>query len=250
MFLSTAETSVSADRRGLIIGFSLIGGWLLHLNWLLSWNLDSVSPLFLVGAVLLQTLLNTGLFITAHDAIHGLVHPTNLAVNNSIGAFCAIAYAALPYDKLSQNHYLHHRHPRTAEDPDVHFSAQAQHTASFLSWYRIFISQYWSIKQFVQLTTGLLVVVLLFKLSLPKLLLLWALPLLLSSLQLFYFGTYRPHHGPAPSAEHSRCANESRALPWVLSLLACYHFGYHQEHHDHPNVPWWGLPGVYGGKRV
>jgi beta-carotene ketolase (CrtW type) len=71
----------------------------------------------------------------------------------------------------------------------------------------------------------------------------WVLPLVLSSLQLFLFGTYLPHRGgdAGPSGRH---AVRSLGYPHLLSLLACYHFGYHAEHHAHPAVPWFRLPAL------
>jgi beta-carotene ketolase (CrtW type) len=69
----------------------------------------------------------------------------------------------------------------------------------------------------------------------------WVLPLVLSSFQLFLFGTFLPHrsHG-APAAEGH--VIQSQGYGHLLSLLACYHFGYHWEHHAYPAVPWFRLP--------
>ncbi|MGL6133378.1 MAG: fatty acid desaturase, partial [Prochlorococcaceae cyanobacterium] len=68
------------------------------------------------------------------------------------------------------------------------------------------------------------------------------LPLALSSLQLFLFGTYLPHRGPAQAAPHAAI---TLAWPEPLSLLACYHFGYHVEHHSNPSLPWYELPACH-----
>jgi beta-carotene ketolase (CrtW type) len=76
---------------------------------------------------------------------------------------------------------------------------------------------------------------------LPRLLLFWTLPLLLSSLQLFLFGTYLPHRR-APGRSSDRHRAVSLVWPELLSFLACYHFGYHWEHHCHPHLPWFRLP--------
>jgi beta-carotene ketolase (CrtW type) len=75
----------------------------------------------------------------------------------------------------------------------------------------------------------------------PNLLLFWAAPALLAAVQLFYFGTYRPHrHDTAPFTDRHR--TRSDGFPSWLSLLTCFHFGYHHEHHIAPQVPWWNLP--------
>ena len=69
----------------------------------------------------------------------------------------------------------------------------------------------------------------------------WALPPIVSSFQLFYFGTYLPHRGEVESFEdaHHARSNEYSVL-W--SFLTCCHFGYHWEHHQYPGTPWWLLP--------
>jgi beta-carotene ketolase (CrtW type) len=69
----------------------------------------------------------------------------------------------------------------------------------------------------------------------------WVLPLVLSSFQLFLFGTYLPHRSEAPTAAGCH-AVRSLEYSHLLSLLACYHFGYHWEHHAYPAVPWFRLP--------
>ena len=68
------------------------------------------------------------------------------------------------------------------------------------------------------------------------------LPLWLSSVQLFFVGTYLPHRGQ--NGLHAKPAPESLDLPAPLSLLACFHFGYHREHHDNPGLSWFQLPSV------
>jgi beta-carotene/zeaxanthin 4-ketolase len=69
----------------------------------------------------------------------------------------------------------------------------------------------------------------------------WAFPLILSSLQLFYFGTFLPHRQPLEGYNNFHRANSTQ-LPIFLSFLSCYHFGFHQEHHEFPYIPWWQLP--------
>ena len=66
---------------------------------------------------------------------------------------------------------------------------------------------------------------------------------MLSSLQLFAFGTWLPHRrGEQPFADRHRA--RSSGFGWLASLLTCFHFGYHHEHHLWPGVPWWRLPRV------
>ena len=70
---------------------------------------------------------------------------------------------------------------------------------------------------------------------------LYGLPAIASSLQLFYFGTYRPHRHDAEGFSDRHNAR-SDDLGTVASLASCFHFGYHHEHHRAPHIPWWGLP--------
>ena len=55
------------------------------------------------------------------------------------------------------------------------------------------------------------------------------LPLILSALQLFFVGTWFPHHlnKKDPNCQTPR----SLTIHPLLSFAACYHFGYHREHH-------------------
>ena len=237
-FKKLSRLLILSDAKAFFIALTIMGLWFYHLIVLLPVKFSAVHPSVLFGAILLQTFLNTGLFVTTHDAIHGLIYPTNRFINNSVGSLCALAYAFLSYETLCQKHWLHHRYPMSTADPDFH----GPHSTSFLMWYLQFMRQYWGWQQFMQLASIVGVVGWVFQLSPYNLILFWGVPLLLSSLQLFYFGTYRPHHNIEHSSTH--CAR-SDARPWLLSLLACYHFGYHQEHHERPDVPWWKLPTLY-----
>jgi len=51
-----------------------------------------------------RTFIQTGLFIVAHDAIHGVVLPSNRRLNDGIGQLVLTLYALLPYEKLAFNH--------------------------------------------------------------------------------------------------------------------------------------------------
>lgn len=245
LFRRSQRSPLLAQHQGLLIAIAIIGLWCGHLALILEARVFELHPLLLVGLIWVQTFLNTGLFITAHDAIHGLVYPGNRRINAGIGVLCSAAYASLSYKTLRRKHWLHHRYPMTASDPDFCGTCQA----SFLTCYLHFMGQYWGWKPFVSLAMGVGFAAVIFRLSPWNLALFWAIPLLLSSLQLFYFGTYRPHQQAEGGHGPSRCAR-SDALPWLWSFLLCYHFGYHQEHHDHPGVPWWQLPTLYQGDRI
>ena len=75
----------------------------------------------------------------------------------------------------------------------------------------------------------------------------WALPSLLASLQLFYFGTYLPHRrDETPFLDPHQA--RSNGYSYLASLATCFHFGYHHEHHADPSVPWWRLPAFRDGR--
>jgi beta-carotene ketolase (CrtW type) len=191
-----------------------------------------------VAWVLLQTFLSTGIFITAHDAMHGLVAPGNKRLNVLVGRVCTMAYAGLNYDSLAAAHRDHHSHPATAEDPDFHSGRP-----DIMSWYLDFMWQYLSVRQvawLVVLWVGLINVV-----DVRMGLLFWAAPLVLSTLQLFLVGTWWVHRPGVYLGDGTLRARSLDVHP-VLSFLACYHFGYHYEHHARPDLPWWRLWQVRG----
>ena len=68
--------------------------------------------------ITLQTFLYTGLFITTHDAMHGLVLPKHPTLNNYIGCLAVLLYALFSYTKLRKKHQEHHKFPASNKDPD------------------------------------------------------------------------------------------------------------------------------------
>jgi beta-carotene/zeaxanthin 4-ketolase len=223
---------------GLALAAGIIGFWLfIHVNAVFRLDL-AVAPLpGIVLLILVQTWLSVGLFIIAHDAMHGSLAPFRPAVNLAVGRLALALYAGFSFDALAPKHFAHHRHPGTAEDPDF----DADHPHAIMPWFANFIRQHFGWREFGILC--LLVVAYLFVLGAPfaNLMLFWALPAMLSAFQLFYFGTYRPHRDDGrPFADEHRARSED--MPEWLSLLTCFHFGLHHEHHDAPHVPWWRLP--------
>ena len=229
---------------GLLVAFAIIGIWALSLSLLMSVDVSEVNNLLLLPLIALQTFLYTGLFITAHDAMHGAVYPSNLKINNFVGALSVGLYALFDYKKLKEKHWLHHHNPASDLDPDFHNSKYR----NFFAWYLYFMLRYWSWTRLLSLMA--LYNVILFTLHIPEknLTLFWVIPSILSSVQLFYFGTFTPHKEPDGGYKNIHCA-QTNPLPTWLSFITCYHFGYHYEHHEHPNVPWWSLPEVYQSQR-
>jgi beta-carotene ketolase (CrtW type) len=193
-------------------------------------------------AILLRSQLHTGLFIVAHDAMHGGLWPSRRRWNDALGAVALLLYAALPYGACRRKHQRHHSASGTAADPDFCVDAEAR----VWRWYGRFMAGYLSWPQMAALLGSWALLFGLFRPGHPwiglNVLLFCTLPLLLSSLQLFVFGTYLPHRPQrAPALAAEPC---SLNLPVWLSLLACYHFGYHREHHDHPTLRWFELPRI------
>lgn len=229
---------------GLFVAFVVIGIWASSWCLLMSFDVSEINNLLLLPLIALQTFLYTGLFITAHDAMHGAVFPSNLKINNFVGALSVGLYALFDYEKLQKKHWLHHHNPASELDPDFHNSKHK----NFFAWYLYFMMRYWSWTRLLSLMA--LYNVILFTLHIPEknLTLFWVLPSILSSVQLFYFGTFTPHKEPNGGYKNVHCA-QTNPLPTWLSFITCYHFGYHYEHHEHPNVPWWGLPEIYQKQR-
>lgn len=175
--------------------------------------------------------LYTGLFITAHDGMHGLIHPSK-RVNRLIATVCLWLFAFNRFSVLYPKHHLHHAHPAQEEDPDFA-------PFGFWRWYLKFLMEYVSWSQVV-------LVALVFNLGLYlgiseiRLLLFYAVAPILSTLQLFYFGTYLPHRGEHDEQDEHRARSQS--LNHWKAFFTCYFFGYHHEHHAAPWLAWWQLP--------
>jgi len=213
---------------GLALGVLLILAWGLLLVFNLHYPVQFQDPV-VYGLMLLQTYLFTGLFITAHDAMHGTVSP-NKTLNKVMGWLSAGLFAYNYYPQLCRNHYKHHGWVAQADDPDYH-------EGPFWVWYYHFLKHYIGFSQLVlmALTYNLLALVF------PErnIIQFWVVPSILSTLQLFYFGTYLPHKQPEAKDNRHKSTTQQKNHLWAL--LSCYFFGYHYEHHEHPGLPWWLL---------
>lgn len=226
--------------RGIFTAITIIAAWAVSIILLMNVNVQETNIIALVAAVLWQTFCYTGLFITAHDAMHGTVTPYNIKLNHFIGSLCLFLYGGLSYKTLLKKHVSHHKYPATLNDPDFH---DGEHK-NLIAWYFHFMKGYWSWKQILIITVVYNSLSYLLHVSQVNLNLFWTIPSLLSSLQLFYFGTFEPHSEPSTgytTEDHTRTISR----PAWLSFITCYHFGYHEEHHQYPNVPWWQLAKVH-----
>jgi beta-carotene ketolase (CrtW type) len=224
---------------GLLLAVLIVAAWLsLHLYAVFFHSLSAVSGwLWALPLVLALIWLSVGLFIVAHDAMHGSLAPGRPALNRFFGRLTLLLYAGFWMDRLAPKHFDHHRHVGTDRDPDF----SADHPTRFWPWYLAFMRRYFGLREAAILTVLVWSYVLLLGAPLGNLLLFWALPSIASSVQLFYFGTYLPHrHEESPFADEHR--SRSNEYGWLASLLTCFHFGYHREHHLSPGTPWWALP--------
>jgi beta-carotene/zeaxanthin 4-ketolase len=222
-----------------VIAVFMIIVWAISLGLVLSLNLESIPLLGKACLVLWQTFLYTGLFITAHDAMHGALFPLNRGVNDWMGTVVLWLYGLFSYRELLHRHRLHHQYPASSQDPDYSVDG-----SGFWVWYWSFMTRYWSWRRLAALIVLFHLVHYFLGVAEANLAWGWVYPSVLSSLHLFYFGTYLPHRQQALGyLDHHRSTTIPR--PFLISLLACYHFGYHYEHHAYTQVPWWQLPQVY-----
>ena len=230
--------------RSLLLSGGLVLAWVLSLA-VLPFSASGQQPWWLVLAlVLLRMQLQTGLFIVAHDAMHRLLWPQHPRCNDAIGSLALAFYAALPFRFCRRQHQRHHRRPASRRDPDF----PADRRAGALRWYRQFMARYLSYCQLLRLVAAWILLALSLvwctsaspSAAAASVLQFATLPLLLSSLQLFVFGTYLPHR--CQRLPERQPHPHSLDLPPWLSLLACFHFGYHREHHDNPGLCWFELP--------
>jgi beta-carotene/zeaxanthin 4-ketolase len=255
------RTASRADSYvGIAIAVAIIMLWAVHLVLALTLDLQRAHPALLVAMFFVQTFLYTGLFITAHDAMHGSICRHFRRLNGALGGLAVVLYALFSYKKLWVKHWEHHRHVATPHaDPDFH---DGEHT-SFAAWYAHFLLNYVGWKQLMGMALAFNLLQHGAGISVENLLLFWVAPSLASTVQLFFFGTYLPHR-PSPhhqSPEHQspphatsdderyeryeRHHSNPNDWHWFWSFLACYHFGYHGEHHDAPSTPWWRLPALH-----
>ncbi|MAI44341.1 MAG: beta-carotene ketolase [Hyphomicrobiaceae bacterium TMED74] len=221
-----------------MLAVALIGSWLaLHVYCLFFHDFAADSVLVAVLTAALLTWLYVGIFIVAHDCMHGSLAPGRPLVNRVIGQICVFLYAGFSFDALNRKHHLHHRHAGTEADPD--FDHHPPH--SFFAWYLRFFMQYFTWRELLVIAGMSNIYMHLLAVDVANIVAFWAGPALVSSLQLFTFGTYLPHR-PEATAFNDRHRTRSNSYPWWISLLTCFHFGYHHEHHSRPDLPWWRLP--------
>jgi beta-carotene ketolase (CrtW type) len=205
------------DGKGVLAAGLIITAWAALLTFLLAFyrpDWHSPAPYLLL---LLQTHLYTGLYITGHDAMHGVVSP-NKRLNNTIGTVATLLFAYNWFPRQLPKHHDHHRHVGTSDDPDFAWN--------YVTWWQVVL---------MAITYNVL------KIWFPQanVIAFWMIPAVLATLQLFFFGTYLPHRGEHEPDNRHKSRSQLRHHVWAF--VSCYFFGYHYEHHDQPYLPWWRL---------
>jgi beta-carotene/zeaxanthin 4-ketolase len=225
--------------KGLAIAIIIWLSWALSLAILLFGvtDLEKMPSILRVLAILWQTFMCTGLFITAHDAMHGVVCPKFPQLNDLVGVICLTCYAQFSFSFTKEKHTQHHEFPASHFDPDF------QRDSNFFLWFFLFMLTYWRWSTAVWLMVTYNLMILVFHVPEENFNLFWGLPSILSVVQLFFFGTFLPHRRPREGYQ-SQHRTRSSNWPVFWSFISCYHFGYHEEHHRFPYIPWWKLPSV------
>ena len=223
---------------GLVLAMSIAGSWLsihFYAMFVLELSWEAWPQVLLMAA--LQCWLSVGVFIVCHDAMHGSLAPGWKRTNSAIGAVLLFLYAGFAWQKIRDAHFAHHKHTGQDGDPDF----DTAHPTQFWAWYGTFFKRYFGWQSLLYVNTVVGIYLFVFDIPFMQIFLLYGAPALLSSLQLFYFGTYRPHrHGEGAFADGHNARSDNFST--LASLASCFHFGYHLEHHRRPDVPWWALP--------
>ena len=228
------------SRIGLALASAIIAAWAaLHIGLVFWFQVGQQTLPFVLPFVVFQTWLYVGLFIIAHDCMHGSLVPFKPAANRLIGRICLLLYAGFSFGQLNRAHHRHHRHSGTADDPD--FDVRPPH--GFWPWFFKFFFEYFSVVQVALISAGCAFEMFVLGASPINIIVFWAIPGLLSAVQLFTFGTYLPHR-PEVAPFRDRHNARTNDFPIWMSLITCFHFGFHHEHHLYPTVPWWRLPAI------
>ena len=242
---SVTPTTFSLPSRGaqgaigLVLATLIAGGWLtIHAYAMFLFELSWQNLPLALAMAAVQCWLSVGVFIVCHDAMHGTLVPAKPKLGAGIATVLLFLYAGFDWKTLREAHHTHHRKAGHAGDPDF----DEHNPANFLRWYATFFKRYFGLQSLLFVHFVVAVYWLVIGIPMVQIVLLYGAPALLSSLQLFYFGTYRPHThaGDKPFADDHNARTDGFSAG--VSLATCFHFGYHLEHHRRPDVPWWALP--------
>lgn len=234
----SGPSRITQAAIGLTLAAMIFGAWLaLHIFAMFVFDLTWASVPFALMLAVVQCWLSVGLFIISHDAMHGSLIPGAKRANAAIGASLLFLYAGFSWRKMRDAHFDHHKLAGKTGDPDF----DENNPAAFWPWYLTFLKRYFGLSSILLVSSVVTLYWLVLDVPVTTIVLLYGAPAIASSVQLFYFGTYRPHHHDgAEFADRHNARSENFGR--LASLLSCFHFGYHHEHHCRPDTPWWGLP--------
>ena len=223
---------------GLSLAALVFGAWgAIHFWAMFGLRLENANWLLVPMVIAVQCWLSVGMFIVAHDAMHGSLSPRWPRLGSAIGAIMLFTYAGFSWSRMRNAHFAHHRHVGSDTDPDYN----ADNPRDFWPWYMTFLKRYFGWMSMIWVWSVVLIYYFALNVPVTNIVLLYGFPAIASSMQLFYFGTYRPHRHDEigfVDAHNSR----TNAYGKLASLFTCFHFGYHHEHHLSPSLPWWALP--------
>ncbi len=226
---------------GICLACAIVGAWVgIHLFAMFAFELALSSLAIALLMALVQCWLSVGLFIVSHDAMHGSLAPNSRRINSLVGASLLFMYAGFAWRRMRDSHFAHHKAPGTNRDPDF----DSDNPSSFWMWYATFLRRYFGWPSVFFVGSVVTLYWLVFAVPIENIVLLYGFPAIASSMQLFYFGTYRPHHHSGDEFADGHRAR-SDEFSWLASLLSCFHFGCHHQHHCSPEVPWWALPSLH-----
>ena len=115
---------------GLLLAGGIMTSWIgLHAYGVYLHHWSGWSIVIAPAVIAAQTWLSVGLFIVAHDAMHGSLAPGRPGVNTTMGVLALGLYAGFRFHRLREAHGRHHAAPGTADDRT---SMLPPRTASFL----------------------------------------------------------------------------------------------------------------------
>ena len=165
---SSTGPSTRHTLLGLTLAAAIVAGWLaIHIGGIFFWRWHAATLPLAALLIAGQAWLSTGLFIIAHDSMHGSLVPGRPRLNRAIGTLCLSLYAALSYRALLPKHHAHHRRPGSADDPDFHLPGDGP-SHPLLPWLHRFFTGYYTHAQIVRITGMALVYILVFGASIFK----------------------------------------------------------------------------------
>ena len=210
-------------NKNSVINTVLFNGWAIHESTqLINYSISSHPVYETVFHIMTLVWQYVGLFIFAHD----LHHDRNPSKYDSIlGKLSLFLYAGFFIEDFSDKHKLHHSNPGGNNDPDFY-------DGNIFLWYFNFMTRYINLKQ-ILIQFSFYNLYKLIGISDENLILFWALPSILASFQLFFYGTYLTHGKDGEI--------KTTKFPKWLQFFTCYNFGFHEKHHSNPEIKWQDL---------